>query len=1005
MYRKLASALLVASAISSQYAVAVSLGEITMHSALNEPLKADIKLSNAESLDSSQLAIKLASSEEFERAGIERTFFHSDINFSIELDGKGAGIVHLSSKRRLNEPFLDILLESKWPTGRMLRSYTVLVDLPVYEEPQAVTVDAPKAAVESKPAVATKSREQQVATAAKSSRIEHPNKKAADSHKDPIVGEQYRTQRNDTLWVIAKRISQGQGISINQAMLSIQSENPHAFINGNINQLKAGVVLRLPTVDAMQSISNQSAQQMVSQHNQQWKNAQLDGTEAGSTIQRSPNNQRQGSLRLTSAGTGSAAGKDANVAGSQQLTAAQDEIAAVNLENKELGSKVESLSSQVEQLQRLIELKNAELASLQKQLGKDVSKPADAAAKAKADAAEKSATDKVAAKLDEKKPQLDTPVKSEKAKTEKKPTPVKPVPAQAEQSLVDKVSQNPIYIGILGLLIAVGVGGFLLRRRAQAEKQLLEDNDSFSFDDMDEDDLSAGDSQVEAFEEDVDAQQEAVEPETLETFEEDEDAVLQTGDAIGEADIYVAYGRYDQAASLLKAAISKSPNNAALRSKLLEIYVAADDKEGFQQAFVELQERGEHDAVAEAKELLSTSDSASDWLTDLPEATEQGDDLDELDLDGLEDSFDLDAQPDDELAGFETDVSEDFNLDLDASSDLDEDLSGFASEVSEDFNLDLSGDSELGDDLSGFEGDITEDLGLDLTSDGDLSLDDTLEESDELDLSDAFSLDDSAFIEETAPDSAIEEDLGDLSLGDDLAGLDDLSADFSALDDTQLDLDAGQEVDESASDDDTLSLDEFDLNLDLESPIEGDGLATDSLSLDGLDLGADIDDTQEEVVSSFEADEEDVLSLDDLDFSADETDALSSVTADTAVSEESEPELSLDDFDLDFDDLTADTDVADSVSDVESPEVEVDVAPISPLVDDQPHVSAELESLGDDDFAFIDSADEVATKLDLAQAYVDMGDVDGAREILLEVLREGNDDQRGEANVLMSSLD
>ncbi len=73
--------------------------------------------------------------------------------------------------------------------------------------------------------------------------------------------------------------------------------------------------------------------------------------------------------------------------------------------------------------------------------------------------------------------------------------------------------------------------------------------------------------------------------------------------------------------------------------------------------------------------------------------------------------------------------------------------------------------------------------------------------------------------------------------------------------------------------------------------------------------------------------------------------------------------------------------------------------------DEEPHVSAELDSLDDDDFAFIDSADEVATKLDLAQAYVDMGDVDGAREILLEVLREGNDSQRGEANVLMSALD
>src|SRR5690554_5167076 len=264
MYRKLASALLVASAISSQYAVAVSLGEITMHSALNEPLKADIKLSNAESLDASQLAIRLASPEEFERAGIERTFFHSDINFSIQLDGKGAGVVHLSSKRRLNEPFLDVLLESKWPTGRMLRSYTVLVDLPVYEEPQAIAVDAPKATTKSTQSTATQNRAQSAAPAntAKVNRAEQSSSRAFDGKQTSIAGEEYRTQRNDTLWVIAERISQGQGISINQAMLSVQSQNKHAFINGNINRLKAGVVLRLPSVEDMRSVSTQTAQQV-----------------------------------------------------------------------------------------------------------------------------------------------------------------------------------------------------------------------------------------------------------------------------------------------------------------------------------------------------------------------------------------------------------------------------------------------------------------------------------------------------------------------------------------------------------------------------------------------------------------------------------------------------------------------------------------------------------------------------------------------------------------------
>lgn len=133
MYRKLASVILVASAIQAKYAGALGLGEMTMHSALNQPLSAEIVLSNVGDLNSSQIRVVLADEKTFKNANIDRTHYLANMKFKVELDGKGGGIVKLTSHRRLNEPYLDFLVEAKWPTGKMLRSYTALVDLPVYE--------------------------------------------------------------------------------------------------------------------------------------------------------------------------------------------------------------------------------------------------------------------------------------------------------------------------------------------------------------------------------------------------------------------------------------------------------------------------------------------------------------------------------------------------------------------------------------------------------------------------------------------------------------------------------------------------------------------------------------------------------------------------------------------------------------------------------------------------------------------------------------------------------
>ncbi|HEY9033677.1 MAG TPA: FimV/HubP family polar landmark protein, partial [Pseudomonadales bacterium] len=246
----------------------------------------------------------------------------------------------------------------------------------------------------------------------------------------------------------------------------------------------------------------------------------------------------------------------------------------------------------------------------------------------------------------------------------------------------------------------------------------------------------------------------------------------------------------------------------------------------------------------------------------------------------------------------------------------------------------------------------------------------------------------------------------ELSLDND----DELSLDLSSLDETQLDV-APAATDDSAADDV--------LDFDFSAASAGEA-EEDVLELDGIGLEAG------EVESAPSFDEElsesgiDELSLDELDFSgAGETPAAvdeESITPALASEDEEQETLSLADFDLDFDDIEPEsgeqTMVRDAISEEElslgevaelASEPAVDAAPAASAL--QPHQSQALDVLENDDLAFLSDADEVATKLDLAQAYIDMGDVDGARDILLEVVKEGSDEQKSEATALLDTLD
>ncbi|HEY7776374.1 MAG TPA: hypothetical protein VIC02_07510, partial [Kineobactrum sp.] len=131
--RKLAAALVSWSCMQAGSAWGLGLGELTMESFLNEPLQARVSLLDVGNLHADQIRVRLATSEDFDRLGVDRAYFLTGIKFDIELDSSGRGVIVLQSADPVLEPFLDFIVETRWPSGRVLRNYTVLVDPPVFD--------------------------------------------------------------------------------------------------------------------------------------------------------------------------------------------------------------------------------------------------------------------------------------------------------------------------------------------------------------------------------------------------------------------------------------------------------------------------------------------------------------------------------------------------------------------------------------------------------------------------------------------------------------------------------------------------------------------------------------------------------------------------------------------------------------------------------------------------------------------------------------------------------
>jgi pilus assembly protein FimV len=227
---------------------ALGLGEMRLDSSLNQPLSATIQLQDAQGLSASDIIVSLAAPDAFDRAGIDRPFFLNDLRFVPVVENNRL-LIRVESTRPVREPYLNFLVELRRPGGRMLREYTVLLDPPLYD-PQKVSVTTPaaprtQARVTSAPATATApvaSRADQAVT--------QPASTALQSLPDlqPQSGaQQYTTVAGDSLWDIAVNQRPDSSVPIRVSMSAIHALNPQAFIGGDIDKLRQGHTLTMPT--------------------------------------------------------------------------------------------------------------------------------------------------------------------------------------------------------------------------------------------------------------------------------------------------------------------------------------------------------------------------------------------------------------------------------------------------------------------------------------------------------------------------------------------------------------------------------------------------------------------------------------------------------------------------------------------------------------------------------------------------------------------------------------
>ncbi|TBR38883.1 MULTISPECIES: FimV/HubP family polar landmark protein [Dyella] len=399
MNRTLKLSVLLALALGSAQAAALDLGQIQIKSALGQPLVAEIPVRPESPAELQNLSARLASSDEFARAGLGGAPT-IPLQFTV-VDAAGGGkAIRITSSVPVNDPYLDLLVEVDNATGKSVREFTILLDPP--NSPAAAPATKAPVASSGKPKRAAAPAPAASSTPATTTEAPAAPKPAAKPTRQVAAagGEFGPVERGQTLSGIAKEVAP-QGVDINQMLLALKQANPDAFYRDNINALKSGAVLRVPSREDAQAMAVAAAVEEVRHQNSDWRSgaartptavADAGTRAAASTAPSSTKHESADRLALVPAKEGGQGGEGkggksdkAAVAGMHQdLLRSQEALASLEQQGNELKSRLKDLEDINAKNARLLSLKDNEIAELQRKLAearKSAGAPAEPAAK------------------------------------------------------------------------------------------------------------------------------------------------------------------------------------------------------------------------------------------------------------------------------------------------------------------------------------------------------------------------------------------------------------------------------------------------------------------------------------------------------------------------------------------------------------------------------------------------------------------------------------------------
>ncbi|MCC8997547.1 MAG: fimbrial protein FimV [Nitrosomonas sp.] len=496
---------------------AAGLGKLSLTSALGQPLSAEIDIVTTNKDEIPSLKASIASRDAFAQAGINYETFFSAIKVSIESRTNGNPYIKLSSPQAVNDPFLNLLVELNWASGRILREYAVLLD-PAESAPKQIAAPSIPATVA--PVVAAPQKDTPPALDSSPSKKTVPvkNPKPAKTTTEntalQTTGTYGPVAPGDNLSAIARQVLPA-GVDLNQMLVALYRANRDAFIAGNMNLLKVGAVLKIPEKGEADAIDKKSARSEIRMQVIDWHNyrSRLASSSRGLSSQKPIRQSDQGKittridkqminaseapkevLRLSSAVQTTTDGEEKVSAGqsgaSDRLRMMEEDAIAKNLALKEANERVAMLEKSVENLKKLLELKDASLAQAQakaesndKSVTKSEAKPEAVVAPTPQApipvpvqlpvSAEKNATELEAEQSASVATTPDVVAPAEAPVPAPAPAPVLPVAAPVENveaSLTDQIFANIEYVGAFLMVILLSALLWVRKRRQRLEE-------------------------------------------------------------------------------------------------------------------------------------------------------------------------------------------------------------------------------------------------------------------------------------------------------------------------------------------------------------------------------------------------------------------------------------------------------------------------------------------------------------------------------------------------------